>query len=182
MTYDVRDKNIRGFPAALSKAIVPKPLNNPSQINKILNLYGTYDGIGRKPIVTDGSPVIDTFQVHDIICRNVLGLGAHYDETKDYDTWQASLLRTWGFKCFCQLCRAEHADGPHVRNKRRELEEQAQALLERAHPARLKRLTVVKARRLANSISETYDEERYKNLPQTALESIQQYLAAAKDW
>jgi tetratricopeptide (TPR) repeat protein len=79
MTYDSRDDRIRVFPAGLCKAIVQKLVNNPSQVNKFMDLYGDYQGTEKQVIMTDSGPVIDTFQVHDIIARNAFGPGPVYN-------------------------------------------------------------------------------------------------------
>ena len=238
MTYDGRDDKIRVCPAGLCKALVQKLLDNPSQVDKVLDLYGDYRGIGKLVIIQDSGPVIDTFQVHDIVARNAFGPGpvhagrgddeenfSHasaglwvmaayinhscvpnakkecvgdlmvlratrpisagdeithsYDETSDYDARSAALMNTWGFTCTCALCIAEREDDPALRKKRQELEREANALIERNEAVGPKRLTIVKARRLARSISETYDDKRYDGLPRRALSNIQKWLAEA---
>jgi hypothetical protein len=88
-------------------------------------------------------------------------------------------MNTWGFTCTCALCVAEKADGPPLRKKRRELEREADTLVERDVAVGGQRLSIVKARRLARSISDTYDEERYNGLPRMALLKIQTWLAEA---
>ncbi|RGP80737.1 n-lysine methyltransferase smyd2 [Fusarium longipes] len=80
------DTTIKVFPAGLHKSVVQKLVNNPSQIERILSLHGDYKGIGQKLIEVDG-PVIDTFQVHDIIQRNAFGPG---QQTDDEDISNAS--------------------------------------------------------------------------------------------
>jgi tetratricopeptide (TPR) repeat protein len=75
MTYDGRDDRIRVVPAGLCKAIVQKLLNNPSQVDKVMDLYGDYRGLGKDLIIGDSGPVIDAFQVHDIVARNAFGTG-----------------------------------------------------------------------------------------------------------
>jgi len=239
MTYDGRDDRIRVFPAGLCKAVVQKLLNTPSQVDKVMDLYGDYRGLEKQLIVRDSGLVIDTFQVHDIIARNAFGPGPvyeyssrhdrgdvsnvsaglwilasysnhscipntkkecmgdlmvlratqpigageeitlSYDESSDYDARTPALMNTWGFTCTCALCVAEKADGPPLREKRRELEREADALVERDVAVGAQRLTIVKARRLARSISDTYDEERYNGLPRMALLKIQTWLAEA---
>ncbi|KAF4495035.1 N-lysine methyltransferase SMYD2 [Fusarium agapanthi] len=88
LTCDLReDAAIKVFPAGLHKAAVKKLLNNPSQVEKVLSLHGDYDGLGRKLEQVDGSPVIDTFQVHDVIQRNAFSLG---QQTEDEDVSNAS--------------------------------------------------------------------------------------------
>ncbi|KAF5989743.1 SET MYND domain-containing protein [Fusarium bulbicola] len=88
LTCDLReDATIKVFPAGLHKAAVKKLLDNPSQVEKVLSLHGDYHGLGRKLQQVDGSPVIDTFQVHDIIRRNAFSLG---QQTEDEDVSNAS--------------------------------------------------------------------------------------------
>ncbi|KAM5349590.1 hypothetical protein ACJ41O_006095 [Fusarium nematophilum] len=88
LTCDIRDDAaIRVFPAGLHKAVVQKLLNNPSQAEMVLDLFGDYRGLGNKLRESDGSPIIDTFQVHDIIQRNAFGPG---QQTKDEDISNAS--------------------------------------------------------------------------------------------
>lgn len=53
---------------------VQKLLNNPSTISKVAELSGKYEGIGTAEVVVDGSHVVDTFQIHDIIERNTFGI------------------------------------------------------------------------------------------------------------
>ncbi|KAH7355715.1 hypothetical protein BKA66DRAFT_271539 [Pyrenochaeta sp. MPI-SDFR-AT-0127] len=80
MTYDVRDDTIRVSPVGLSKAVVQKLLNNASQIEAVLDLYGDYKGsIGHDYNNEDGT-VVDVFQVHDIVSRNAFGPGSQYDD------------------------------------------------------------------------------------------------------
>jgi hypothetical protein len=238
MTYDGRDDRIRLFPAGLCKAIVQKLLNNPSQADKVMDLHGDYRGIGKQLVMRDSGPVIDTFQVYDIVARNAFGpdpvysSGQHgdedasnastglwilasyinhscipnakkeymgdlmvlratrpvsageeitdsYYESSDYDARTTALMNTWGFTCTCALCIAEKADSPALRKKRRELESEANALVERDEAVRAKRLSILKVHRLARSINDTYDDERYNGLPRMALLRIQKWLAEA---
>ncbi|EOO01123.1 putative tpr domain-containing protein [Phaeoacremonium minimum UCRPA7] len=102
-----------------------------------------------------------------------------YDESSDYEARTASLQRTWGFKCRCALCAAEEADGADVRAKRMELEGQADGFLQRENPSGARRTTVLKARRLLNSLKATYDEKRYKDLPRKACLGLEQWLEIA---
>ena len=102
-----------------------------------------------------------------------------YDESSDFDAKQTALMTTWGFECNCVLCTAEKADGPAVRKKRRELESLANALVEREHWANAKRLTITRVQCLAHAIENTYDGERYKGVPRTAMERIQAWLTKA---
>ncbi|KLP08883.1 unnamed protein product [Fusarium fujikuroi] len=88
LACDLReDAAIKVFPAGLHKAVVKKLLNNPSQVKKVLRLHGEYHGIGGKLQEVDGLPVIDTFQIHDIIQRNAFGLG---QQTEDEDVSNTS--------------------------------------------------------------------------------------------
>ncbi|EWG54705.1 hypothetical protein FVEG_12849 [Fusarium verticillioides 7600] len=88
LACDIReDAAIKVFPAGLHKAVVRKLLNNPSQVEKVLSLHGDYRGLGERLQEVDGSPVIDTFQVHDIIQRNAFGMG---QQTGDQDVSNAS--------------------------------------------------------------------------------------------
>ncbi|KAF2488701.1 tetratricopeptide [Lophium mytilinum] len=103
-----------------------------------------------------------------------------YDWSSDYDARQSNLMTTWGFECDCALCVAEKADDPSVRTKRRELEGEADAFIEREHWAKAKRIAVAKAQRLAQAIDETYDVERYKGVPRIAALRILDWLEKAK--
>lgn len=88
LTCDVRDDAaIRVFPAGLHRAVMQKLVNNPSQVEKVLSLHSCYEGIGTKLITCDGTPIIDVFQVHDIIQRNAFGLG---QQNNDEDISNAS--------------------------------------------------------------------------------------------
>ncbi|KAL3602071.1 hypothetical protein FPOAC2_06370 [Fusarium poae] len=82
-----KDAAITVFPSGLHKAVVQKLLNNPSQVEKVLSLHGNYKGTGQKLIEADDVPVIDTFQVHDIVQRNAFGLG---QQSQDEDISNAS--------------------------------------------------------------------------------------------
>lgn len=233
MTYDVRDDRIRVQPVGLSKATVQKLLGNSSQIQRVMDLFGDYEGDGKNIFRTDDGPIVDTFRIHDIVSRNGFGLGNQYgeegarnastglciwaayinhscvpntskdfvgdlmvlratrplkageevffsyDENGDYDARQAALMTTWGFECNCPLCAAEKADDPAVRKKRAELSAQADEFASKEHWANAKRLTVASAQRLAKAIDDTYDDERYKNVPRLAGRSIQEWLTKA---
>ena len=80
MTYDVRDDRIRVSPVGLGASIVQKLLSNPSQIDKVMGLYGDYQGDGKNVSETEDGAVVDTFRVHDIMSRNAFGPGAQYGE------------------------------------------------------------------------------------------------------
>ncbi|KAF5656760.1 n-lysine methyltransferase smyd2 [Fusarium heterosporum] len=86
LVCDVReDITMKVYPTGLHKAVVRKLINNPSQVESVLNLYGDYKGIGKK--LLDGVPIIDTFRIHDIVQRNAFGLG---QQTADEDISNAS--------------------------------------------------------------------------------------------
>ena len=80
VTYDVRDDRIRVSPVGLSKSTVQKLLSNASQIKRVMDLYGDYQGDGKNVSRTEDGPVIDTFRVHDIVSRNAFGPGSQYGE------------------------------------------------------------------------------------------------------
>ncbi|KAF4996939.1 hypothetical protein FDECE_12262 [Fusarium decemcellulare] len=236
LTCDVRDDAaIRVFPAGLHKAVVQKLLNNPSQAEKVLDLFGDYEGLGKKLIGQDGTPIIDSFQIHDIIQRNAYGPGQQtededvsnastglwiraayvnhscaanakkdfvgdllilratthiakgeeitqsYDESSDYDVRTQNIQRTWGFKCQCKLCVAEEADGPEVRRRRRELEENVKAFVERENPSGASKIMVNKAKRIRQALNGAYDEKRFKGLPRRALLGIDHWLQVANN-
>jgi tetratricopeptide (TPR) repeat protein len=88
LVCDIRElAAIKVFPAGLHKAVVQKLLKNPSQVEKVLDLHGDYMGMGKKLIKVDDVPVIDTFQIHDIVQRNAFGPG---QQTEDEDISNAS--------------------------------------------------------------------------------------------
>jgi tetratricopeptide (TPR) repeat protein len=88
LVCDIReDVALKVFPAGLHKAVVRKLLDSPSQIEQVLRLYGDYKGAGTKLQQVDGEPIIDTFQIHDIVQRNAFGLG---QQTEDEDISNAS--------------------------------------------------------------------------------------------
>ncbi|KAK3942908.1 hypothetical protein QBC46DRAFT_379061 [Diplogelasinospora grovesii] len=235
MTYDVRDDRIRVSPVGLTRSIVQKLLSNPSQIGKVMDLFGDYQGDNSGKDVFDGCAVVDTFRVHDIMSRNAFGPGSQfgeeggvqnastglwihaayinhscianakkeyigdlmvlraitpikageeifhsYDESSDYEARQEALMTTWGFECNCALCEVEKEDSPAVRKKRRDLATEADEFVEREHWSGAKRITIVKAQRLAKAIEETYDAKRYKEgVPRLATRTIQEWLAKA---
>lgn len=75
LTIDARDQQTRVQPVGLTKAIVSKLMANPSQIEKATSLFGDHKGLSKQLLVQDGSPVIDGFQIHDIVSRNAFGPG-----------------------------------------------------------------------------------------------------------
>ncbi|EFR04965.1 hypothetical protein MGYG_07968 [Nannizzia gypsea CBS 118893] len=235
LTIDVRDNaTIRVFPSGLHKAVVQKLANNPSQVERVLSLYGEYEGLGNKLRESDGRPVLDTFQLHDIVQRNAFGPGQQtehedvsnastglwvraayinhscvpnvkkefigdlmiiratrrilageelthcYDGTSDYSTRIATIERTWGFKCQCKLCAAEEADGKEIRQKRANLEKEVGNFMKKEDAQQPKKIAIIRAKRLRQSILDTYDQQRYKDLPHTSLYGIEQWLQAAR--
>ncbi|KAF1971836.1 SET domain-containing protein [Bimuria novae-zelandiae CBS 107.79] len=80
MTYDVRDDRIRVQPVGLSKATVQKLLGNSSQIARVMDLFGDYEGDGQNIFHNEDGPIVDTFRIHDIVSRNGFGLGNQYGE------------------------------------------------------------------------------------------------------
>ncbi|KAI6758424.1 hypothetical protein HG530_010664 [Fusarium avenaceum] len=88
LVCDTREKAaLKVFPAGLHKAVVRKLLDNPSRIEQVLKLCGDYKGTGNKLQQVDGDPIIDTFQIHDIVQWNAFGLG---QQTEDEDISNAS--------------------------------------------------------------------------------------------
>ncbi|RDW56733.1 hypothetical protein BP6252_13988 [Coleophoma cylindrospora] len=234
VTYDVRDEKIRISPVGLSAAIVQKLLNNPSQIERVMDLYGDYQGTGKDVVRTEDGPIVDTFRIHDIMSRNAFGPGSQYgeeaankastglwiwaayinhscianakkeyigdlmvvratrpiaageeifhsyDESGDYDARQKALMTTWGFECKCALCAAEKLDDPAVRKKRQELARDADAFVAREPWADAKRLTIMKAQRLARALDDTYEgRPQYQGVPHVMAEKIHEWLAKA---
>ncbi|KAI1765780.1 SET domain-containing protein [Hypoxylon sp. FL1150] len=234
MTYDVRDDRIRVSPVGLTKDVVQKLFNNPSQVGKVMGLYGDYQGDSTDLQKTEDGPIVDTFRVHDIVCRNAFGTGnqfgaedvSHastglwiraayinhsclantekefigdlmvlraaqpiaagqelfhtYDRSSDYDTRQRALMTTWGFECECELCVVEKTDDPGVRKRRKDLAEEVDVFVQKEGWANAKRLTIVKAKRLARDIEGTYDGEKYEGMPRLAIRTIQEWLALAE--
>lgn len=83
MTYDKRDDRIRAAAAGLRKAIIQKLSNNASLVEKVMDSYGDYEGIGNKLIVTDDEPIVDVFRIHDIVSRNAFGPGPITPDTHE---------------------------------------------------------------------------------------------------
>jgi hypothetical protein len=102
-----------------------------------------------------------------------------YNQSLDFEARQAMLLSTWGFECVCDLCTAEKKDGKELRDKRMELVGEADAFVEKTPWAGAKRLALRKAQRLAQAIDETFDAERYKDLPRRHSEGIKAWLSKA---
>jgi hypothetical protein len=80
MTCDIRDDQIRLSPVGLSRSITRMLLCNPSQIARVLWLYGDYQGDGKNVSRSEDGPIVDTFRVHDIMSRNAFGPGSQFGE------------------------------------------------------------------------------------------------------
>lgn len=78
MTYDLRDDRIRVAPVGLTKALVQKLISNPSQISKVMDLYGDYQGDAKADSSSENDGVVDTFRIHDIMSRNAFGQGPQF--------------------------------------------------------------------------------------------------------
>jgi len=95
LVYDERDETMRAAPIGLHRAVMQKLMHNPSQVERVLDLYSAeYAGVGKKLILQDGVPIVDAFQVSDIIARNAFGAGGgHFGsegEGKGEDATRAS--------------------------------------------------------------------------------------------
>jgi tetratricopeptide (TPR) repeat protein len=102
-----------------------------------------------------------------------------YDESSDYEARQASLMTTWAFECKCKLCEVEAKESPEVRAKREELRGEADAFLAREHWVNVKRLTIIKAQKIAKGIEDTYDAKKYDGLPKLAGRGMREWLGKA---
>ncbi|KAI4676403.1 uncharacterized protein J4E88_007319 [Alternaria novae-zelandiae] len=80
MTYDTRDDRIRVAPVGLAKALVQKCLNQPSQTEKLMDLFGDYQGEGPQIFSNEEGAIVDVFRVHDIMSRNGFGPGSQFGE------------------------------------------------------------------------------------------------------
>ncbi|XDG02703.1 hypothetical protein ABKA04_002318 [Annulohypoxylon sp. FPYF3050] len=80
VTYDSRDDRIRISPVGLTKSIVQKLLGNISQAEKVMSLWGDYQGDSSEVPEAEDGPLVDTFRVHDIVSRNAFGLGNKFEE------------------------------------------------------------------------------------------------------
>ena len=90
LTVDARDGQTRVQPVGLTKNIVAKLTANPSQIAKATSLFGDHAGLGTQVLIKDGAPVIDTFQIHDIVSRNAFGPGESFASKQQQDGRKAS--------------------------------------------------------------------------------------------
>ncbi|KAK3114127.1 hypothetical protein LTR53_007873 [Teratosphaeriaceae sp. CCFEE 6253] len=72
--YDVRRQKFAGFPGALWTRAVQKVQQTPSRCAEFTSLSGGHTGLGRSDTTVDGSPVIDAFQIHDIIAANAFAI------------------------------------------------------------------------------------------------------------
>ncbi|KAL5116298.1 hypothetical protein ACEQ8H_005756 [Pleosporales sp. CAS-2024a] len=76
MTYDLRDDRIRVSPVGLSRAIVQKLINSPSQAPAVMDLFGDWQGSDKN------GKVVDVFRIHDIMSRNAFGPGKQFGEER----------------------------------------------------------------------------------------------------
>ncbi|KAF7194909.1 SET and MYND domain-containing protein 4 [Pseudocercospora fuligena] len=113
------------------------------------------------------------------ICAGEEILHSYIDESVHLDERAAALSRNWSFTCACALCVAERADGPAVRSKRAQLIGAAEKLASTTSPHNAGRPPIARARGLYKAISETYDLERYHNVPRHGLAQIQEWLEHA---
>lgn len=106
---------------------------------------------------------------------------SYIDPSLDYDARQKALMDTWGFECDCKLCDAQKAEDPAVKKKRKELIAEAEQFLGREGWRDAKRLTIVRAQRLVNSIEGTYDQDRYNGLQYrgSVVQALQDWLSKA---
>jgi hypothetical protein len=89
----------------------------------------------------------------------------------DFEGRRKSLLEVWGFVCDCGLCAAERGDEESVREKRRKLEREAEALMDEKGGGRL---AVMKIRKLGMEIEGTYTGKRWEGLPKLAVERLKE--------
>jgi len=90
LTVDARDGQTRVQPVGLTKNLVAKLTANPSLIAKATSLFGDHAGLGTQVLIKDGSPVVDTFQIHDIVSRNAFGPGEIFASKQQQDGRKAS--------------------------------------------------------------------------------------------
>jgi tetratricopeptide (TPR) repeat protein len=90
LTVDARDGQTRVQPVGLTKNLVAKLTANPSLIAKATSLFGDHAGLGTQVLIKDGAPVIDTFQIHDIVSRNAFGPGEIFASKQQQDGRKAS--------------------------------------------------------------------------------------------
>ncbi|KAK5739176.1 hypothetical protein LTR17_005477 [Elasticomyces elasticus] len=69
-TYGARNQTITPYPYVLWKAAITKLHRSPSTLTKITTLTGEWPGLGGARVVIDGTTIIDTFEIHDIVGRN----------------------------------------------------------------------------------------------------------------
>lgn len=80
MTYDIRDDQMRVSPVGLASALVQKCLNQPSQTQHLMDLFGDYQGDGKNAFENDEGAIVDVFRVHDIMSRNAFSPGSQFGE------------------------------------------------------------------------------------------------------
>ncbi|EAQ92037.1 hypothetical protein CHGG_00272 [Chaetomium globosum CBS 148.51] len=105
-----------------------------------------------------------------------------YDESGVYDDRQRALMTTWGFECSCALCAVEKAEDPTVLEKRRTLTKEVYAFLKSVGSSANRKLATSKAKRLAKTIDETYDEKKYRGMPRLAKKGLNKVCAVVSEW
>lgn len=68
-----RAGNMMVFNLGLWREVVNKLLRNPSLTEKFVALHGDHEGVGKTNVFADGKPVVDTFQILDIVAKNSFG-------------------------------------------------------------------------------------------------------------
>ena len=71
--YDVRTEFLAHAPLALWKRVMDVMQRSPSLAERVTSLAGGWQGVGKTITNVDGSAVIDSFQIHDIVLRNAFG-------------------------------------------------------------------------------------------------------------
>jgi hypothetical protein len=95
LTVDARDGQTRVQPVGLTKNLVAKLNANPSLIAKATSLFGDHTGLGTQVLIKDGAPVIDTFQIHDIVSRNAFGPGEVFASSKQQQDGRKASTGLW---------------------------------------------------------------------------------------
>ncbi|KAF2219349.1 hypothetical protein BDZ85DRAFT_206315 [Elsinoe ampelina] len=94
----------------------------------------------------------------------------------DLEEREAELQRTWGFRCTCSLCEAERSDGGESRRKRKEIAEKAERLVRSVGGS--KKAVVKRMKGMVKELEGLYDVERWKDLPRSDLERMQEWLVS----
>jgi hypothetical protein len=89
----------------------------------------------------------------------------------DFEGRRKSLLDAWGFVCDCGLCVAERGDEESVREKRKRLEREAEALMDDKGGSRL---AMMKMRKLGREMEGTYMGKRWEGIPKLAVDRLKE--------